>query len=83
MAAIIRVKRRRKEDPAESIVISCKRRREDGEDPVLPREDSGEVKGIFKFSGTVTTLVRLTARINVGLGFISENLMLKTHLSLA
>ena len=54
MAAIVRVKRRRDEDPVESIVVKCKRKKES--DHMIDEsniDESVDVKSVFKFAGTI------------------------------
>ena len=53
MAAIVRVKRRINDDPADSLVLSCKRPRKGSDSEASGNNDSEEVKNLFKFAGTV------------------------------
>ena len=53
MAAIVRVKRRRSDDPADSIVFSSKRRQLDESNVTGSGDKCESVKSQFKFAGTV------------------------------
>lgn len=55
MAAILRVKRKRNADPAESIVLSCKKQRNDDESS----STDCQIKNKFKFAGTTSEKVIL------------------------
>ena len=55
MAAIVRVKRRLNEDPVDSLLLSCKRFKSD--ETVEKENDTGEVKSVFKFAGTLPSKV--------------------------
>ena len=50
MAAIVRIKRRRDQDPAESLLISCKRKK-------LDEAETPLIQNVFKFAGTVSSSV--------------------------
>lgn len=60
MATIVRVKRRRNEDPLESIVISCKRKKE--ENYPLANSLESEPQSSLKFAGTVASKVEGVSR---------------------
>lgn len=51
MAAIVRVKRSRVEEPADTLFMLCKRIKLEGAD------EGEEVKSVFKFAGTVNAKV--------------------------
>ncbi|XP_064611443.1 probable RNA polymerase II nuclear localization protein SLC7A6OS [Liolophura sinensis] len=51
MAAIIRVKRKRDEDPAEALILACKKRRDD--EPKTDTSSSPEITEVLKFAGTI------------------------------
>ena len=53
MAAILRVKRRRDDDPADSFVISTKRLKESINQEGASATDTSSVNNVFKFAGTV------------------------------
>jgi hypothetical protein len=55
MATIVRVKRRRHEDPLESLVVSCKRKRE--EQTSAADNDINDSQSSLKFAGTVSSKV--------------------------
>lgn len=55
MATIVRVKRRRHEDPLESLVVSCKRKRE--EKTSAADNDINDSQSSLKFAGTVSSKV--------------------------
>ena len=57
MAAIVRVKRRRNEDPADSIIFSCKRTKLVEADSTASGDNYECFKSQFKFAGTVTKKV--------------------------
>ena len=65
MATIVRVKRRRYEDPLESIVISCKRKK--GDDISVACSVENESQSSLKFAGTVSSKV---IRFIVGIIFM-------------
>ncbi len=53
MAAILRVKRRRDEEAADSLVLLCKKQKlDDGATP-----DANNVQTVFKFAGTLSDKV--------------------------
>ena len=57
MAAIVRVKRRRNEDPADSIIFSCKRTKLVEADSTASGDNYECFNSQFKFAGTVTKKV--------------------------
>jgi len=54
MAAILRVKRRRNEDPVESLVLRCKRFKSTSGNEKETNVDAESVKSLFKFAATVS-----------------------------
>ena len=62
MAAILRVKRRRSEDPAESLVILSKRCKQSLTQDEASSVDGSAVDSIFKFAGTVDKKVDYNER---------------------
>ena len=58
MAAIVRVKRRRDEDAADSLLLGllCKKSKTVSAEP-SSGEDTEEIKSVFKYAGTVSTKV--------------------------
>ena len=58
MAAIVRVKRRREEDPADSLLLSCKRVKKTTTSTRQTNEQSPDEKSYFRFAGTVSEKVR-------------------------
>ena len=57
MAAVVRVKRRRHEDPADSLLLSCKRLKSSEEPNTTRDEDLEAIQSVFRFAGTVTETV--------------------------
>ncbi|XP_041375956.1 probable RNA polymerase II nuclear localization protein SLC7A6OS [Gigantopelta aegis] len=56
MAAVVRVKRRRNEDPVETLMISCKRRKNDPADSFTSDgNDKCQVESVLKYAATITT----------------------------
>lgn len=53
MATIVRVKRRRNEEPAEVLLVSCKKPKNETVSP----EEEKEPQDVLKFAGTLTTKV--------------------------
>ena len=53
MAAIVRVKRRINDDPADYMVLSSKRQRKGSASEASGNNETEEVKNLFKFAGTV------------------------------
>ena len=58
MAAIVRVKRRRDEDPANSIILKCKKAKQSFSEEQSSSEESNAVDSVFKFAGTLPERVR-------------------------
>jgi len=59
MAAIVRVKRRREDDVADSLVLLCKKAKSVSPNAAISECTVEEVKSVFKFAGTVTAKVSL------------------------
>ena len=59
MAAVVRVKRRRSDDPADSIVFSSKRRQLDESNLTGSGDKCESFKSQFKFAGTVGKKVHI------------------------
>ena len=57
MAAILRVKRRRNEDPADTLVVSSKKFKESAESEGACAKEADVVDSVFKFAGTVNKKV--------------------------
>ncbi|XP_013419662.1 probable RNA polymerase II nuclear localization protein SLC7A6OS [Lingula anatina] len=53
MATIVRVKRRRHDDPLDSLVLACKKPKRVSQPLGVDDDDDEEVKSIFSFAGTV------------------------------
>lgn len=69
MAAVVRVKRRIDENPADSLVISCKRLKKSTEGTIEHGRDADELKSLFKFAATVPEQV----------SYVSDNRVVKTR----
>lgn len=54
MAAVIRIKRRLEDEPSDTLILNCKKRKTDGE----ADSEEAELSTILKFAGTVTSQVR-------------------------
>ena len=52
MASVIRVKRRRGEDPAEALLLSCKRLRQSEES-----QPESKIESVLSFAGTISSKV--------------------------
>ena len=53
MAAIVRVKRKIGEDPAEALVLHCKRQRCEQKESAEATEEDKAIKSTLRFAGTV------------------------------
>ena len=53
MAAIVRVKRRIDEDPADSLIVSCKKLKQADENISVEHSTVNELKTLFRFAATV------------------------------
>ncbi|ESP00816.1 hypothetical protein LOTGIDRAFT_173092 [Lottia gigantea] len=57
MAAIVRLKRRRNEEPVEALLLSCKKRKEDGiqsHETGFPLDTTSNIQETLKFAGTIS-----------------------------
>lgn len=58
MATFVRLKRKRREEPTDSLLVACKK----GKTDLASQEDSGPAVGVqkelFKLAGTVSSKVR-------------------------
>ena len=59
MAAIVRVKRRVEDEPAISLILSCKRLKLEHVDSSNGSTSEADIKSVFKFAGTVCNKVKI------------------------
>ena len=55
MAAVIRLKRRLEDQPSDTLILNCKRRKTDEKE----ENENGELSTILKFAGTFNNQVKI------------------------
>ncbi|XP_070574961.1 probable RNA polymerase II nuclear localization protein SLC7A6OS [Ptychodera flava] len=81
MAAVIRVKRKRTADPADTLVLSCKRPKQKNQTDSGEGAEDGDIDNLFRFAGTVSTRDAPVEKIQSAIKTARENVKKIGHKS--